>query len=43
MATCDACGAHVTDDYRRVFATPDGELAGCPSCAARAGGATEGL
>ncbi len=32
MAECANCGRHVTDRYRRVFATNDGTLHGCPGC-----------
>jgi len=42
MPECDECGAHVTVDYHRVFATREGRLRGCPACGPRAGAATGG-
>ena len=32
MPKCDNCGAHVTEQYRRVFAANDGTLHGCREC-----------
>lgn len=34
MPSCDACGAHVSGDFYRVWAI-DGELQGCPECVPR--------
>jgi predicted RNA-binding Zn-ribbon protein involved in translation (DUF1610 family) len=32
MADCDGCGAHVSREYARVFADPDGVVHRCPEC-----------
>lgn len=32
MAECDNCGAHVTEQYKRVFSANDGTLHGCSNC-----------
>jgi len=32
MPECDNCGAHVTDNYKRVFADNQGILHGCSHC-----------
>jgi hypothetical protein len=37
MAACDHCGAHVSDDFARVFADDRGRLAACPDCSTTAG------
>jgi hypothetical protein len=37
MPTCDHCGAHVSDQFVRVFADESGRLHACPSCSANAG------
>jgi len=37
MATCDHCGAHVSEGFARVFADQNGRLLACPSCSANAG------
>lgn len=42
MAECNACGAHVTADFVRVFGV-EGAVDGCPGCANNSelfGGAT---
>lgn len=32
MPECDECGAHVSDDFHRVFSEPGtGELRACPA------------
>lgn len=35
MATCDSCGGHVTDRFRQVFGSNDGEVFGCLDCQER--------
>lgn len=42
MATCQHCGAWVTDDWARVFAADDGTLWFCPECTPLHGGAEPG-
>jgi hypothetical protein len=37
MPACDNCGAHVSEDFRRVFGDQRGRLFACPACAANAG------
>lgn len=37
MPTCDHCGAHVSEQFLRVFATDNGALEACPNCSANAG------
>jgi len=37
MAACDHCGAHVSDDFARVFGDGRGRVYACPDCAANAG------
>jgi len=37
MPTCDHCGAHVSDQFARVFADETGGIHACPSCSANAG------
>jgi len=37
MPACDNCGAHVSDDFERVFGDERGQVFACPSCAANAG------
>lgn len=33
MPECDECGAHVSDDFQRVFSEPGSDvLRACPSC-----------
>jgi len=32
MPTCQNCGAHITDQFRRVFAGNSGQVHGCPDC-----------
>ena len=33
MSQCRGCGAHVTDDFARVFGTEAGEALACLECA----------
>lgn len=43
---CQDCGAHVSDDYGRVYGKNDGSVEACPNCAANADikdGAAAGL
>ncbi|MFB6137399.1 MAG: hypothetical protein ABEJ42_03530 [Halobacteriaceae archaeon] len=37
MSTCNHCGAHVSDQFARVFADEEGVLEACPNCSANAG------
>jgi hypothetical protein len=37
MSNCTHCGAHVSDQFARVFADGDGAVHACPSCSANAG------
>jgi DNA-directed RNA polymerase subunit RPC12/RpoP len=37
MPRCDHCGAHVSDQFARVFADENGRLLACPNCAANVG------
>jgi hypothetical protein len=37
MPDCNHCGAHVSDQFARVFADEYGEVHACPSCSANAG------
>ena len=37
MTECDHCGAHVSEQFARVFADESGRLFACPGCAANAG------
>ncbi|WEL18472.1 MULTISPECIES: hypothetical protein [unclassified Halorhabdus] len=37
MPECDHCGAHVSDQFERVFADADGRLRACPACSSTAG------
>lgn len=37
MPTCKHCDRHVSDRFARVFASSDGDVHACPSCAANAG------
>ena len=37
MAKCKHCGAHVSEQFARVFADEFGEVYACPSCSANAG------
>ncbi|WP_425498425.1 DUF7563 family protein [Natrinema soli] len=32
MPECSNCGAHVTEQYKRVFADNTGTLHACPNC-----------
>jgi hypothetical protein len=32
MPECQRCGAHVTEDFTRVFGTDDNEVYGCLDC-----------
>jgi len=36
MAKCDNCGAHVSEDFERVFSEPGtGDVRACPDCPER--------
>ncbi|MFB6150221.1 MAG: hypothetical protein ABEJ40_00295 [Haloarculaceae archaeon] len=37
MPTCNHCGAHISDQFVRVFADETGHVRACPSCSANAG------
>jgi len=37
MSTCNHCGAHVSRQFRSVFADKDGEVYACPNCSPNAG------
>ena len=37
MPTCDHCGAHVSEQFQRVFCDEQGRLGACPDCSANAG------
>ncbi|WP_254534727.1 DUF7563 family protein [Halomarina litorea] len=37
MATCDYCDAHVSRQFRSVFADPDGRILACPNCSSTTG------
>jgi hypothetical protein len=37
MPQCHHCGAHVSDQFARVFAEEDGSVNACPNCSANAG------
>lgn len=37
MPNCDHCGAHVSDQFVRVFADESGDIRACPACAKNAG------
>lgn len=37
MSSCHHCGAHVSDQFARVFADETGRVHACPSCSANAG------
>ncbi|WP_424002074.1 DUF7563 family protein [Haloarcula salina] len=37
MPECDHCGAHVSDQFARVFADQRGHIRACPNCSANAG------
>jgi hypothetical protein len=37
MSECDHCGAHVSEQFARVFADEVGRIHACPSCSANAG------
>jgi hypothetical protein len=37
MPECRTCGAHVSQQFVRVFAADDGHVHACPSCSANAG------
>ncbi|WP_435320101.1 DUF7563 family protein [Haloarchaeobius sp. TZWSO28] len=41
MPTCDNCGAHVSEQFARVFADEHGRILACVSCSANAGIAEE--
>ncbi|MEF8757578.1 MAG: hypothetical protein V5A33_05030 [Halobacteriales archaeon] len=37
MPSCNHCGAHVSDQFARVFEDDGGRVLACPSCSANAG------
>ncbi len=37
MTECDHCGAHVSEQFARVFADEHGHIRACPNCSANAG------
>ncbi|QLG49750.1 DUF7563 family protein [Natrinema halophilum] len=37
MPKCDHCGAHVSEQFARVFADKHGKIHACISCSANAG------
>jgi len=37
MPKCNHCGAHVSDQFARVFADELGDVRACPNCSANAG------
>lgn len=37
MPNCDHCGAHVSDQFVRVFADESGDILACPACSKNAG------
>ncbi len=37
MPTCNHCGGHISDDFRRVFSNRDGEVYACHSCSPTSG------
>ena len=37
MPECNHCGAHVSDQFARVFADEYGHIRACPNCSANAG------
>jgi len=37
MPECNHCGAHVSDQFARVFADKYGHIRACPNCSANAG------
>jgi len=37
MTSCDHCGAHVSDQFARVFGNGGGQVLACPNCSANAG------
>ena len=37
MPNCDHCNAHVSQQFRTVFANENGQIFACPSCSANAG------
>jgi hypothetical protein len=37
MPKCDHCGAHVSDQFARVFGDEHGRVHACPGCSANAG------
>ncbi|WP_435360121.1 DUF7563 family protein [Haloarchaeobius sp. DFWS5] len=41
MPSCDNCGAHVSEQFARVFSDEHGQILACVSCSANAGIAEE--
>ncbi|MFD1512858.1 DUF7563 family protein [Halomarina rubra] len=41
MPTCDHCDAHISEQFRAVFADERGEVLACPNCSANSGIADE--
>ena len=37
MPKCNHCGAHVSEQFARVFADENGRVRACPDCSANAG------
>jgi len=37
MPECNHCGAHVSEQFARVFADENGRVRACPACSANAG------
>ncbi|WP_327050623.1 DUF7563 family protein [Halomicrococcus gelatinilyticus] len=37
MPECNHCGAHVSEQFARVFADENGRVRACPDCSANAG------
>jgi len=37
MPTCDHCGAHVSEQFARVFTDESGNLHACTTCSANCG------
>jgi predicted RNA-binding Zn-ribbon protein involved in translation (DUF1610 family) len=37
MPSCENCGEHVSEQFKRVFADDTGNVFACPNCSANAG------